>query len=295
MKAILTIISVCMITISLSQSVPAQNPGMAVQITEAHKANAALMQQYTWHSRTELIVNGEVKDNRLELCDYGPDGQIQRSLVNDQGASLPRGFLRRAVAEKEKAEIEQYLTGLRGLVDQYTLPTAGKVLDFMNHATTAGPDSNGLFHMTGQNVVVVGDTLSIATDAATRKTRGMQISTFFQGDPVELTSTFKTLISGLTYVAYAEVTIPTKAMSVQVQNFDYNRTMQTPAPQVTGQQLPTPTVVAPSPPAAAPSPPGTPSLQTIEQKLKDLKALFDQGLISQNDYDAKKAQILQGL
>ncbi len=27
---------------------------------------------------------------------------------------------------------------------------------------------------------------------------------------------------------------------------------------------------------------------------KDLKALLDQGLISQSDYDAKKAQILQG-
>ena len=136
MKSILMIVLACMIIISLSQTVSAQNPSMtnanmAVQITEAHKANAALMQQYTWHSRTELIVNGEVKDNRLELCNYGPDGQLQRSLVNDQGASLPRRFLRRAVAEKEKAGTEQYLTGLRSLVDQYTLPTAGKVLDFI--------------------------------------------------------------------------------------------------------------------------------------------------------------------
>jgi len=33
----------------------------------------------------------------------------------------------------------------------------------------------------------------------------------------------------------------------------------------------------------------------LSKKLKDLKALFDQGLISQSDYEAKKAQLLQGL
>jgi len=36
-------------------------------------------------------------------------------------------------------------------------------------------------------------------------------------------------------------------------------------------------------------------LQTVEQKLKDLKSLLDQGLITQSDYDAKKAQILETL
>jgi hypothetical protein len=54
-------------------------------------------------------------------------------------------------------------------------------------------------------------------------------------------------------------------------------------------------IKSPAPPAAAKPAPGSPPFQTIEQKLKDLKSLFDQGLISQSEYDAKKAQILQGL
>jgi len=45
----------------------------------------------------------------------------------------------------------------------------------------------------------------------------------FQGDPVSLTATFKTLPTGLNHVAYAEVTVPAKQLSVQVQNLDYNR------------------------------------------------------------------------
>jgi hypothetical protein len=59
---------------------------------------------------------------------------------------------------------------------------------------------------------------------------------------------------------------------------------------------PTTVVVKEAPPpapATPPPPPAVPSLQVTEQKLKDLKALLDQGLISQSEYEAKRKQILQ--
>ncbi len=49
------------------------------------------------------------------------------------------------------------------------------------------------------------------------------------------------------------------------------------------------TVVVQEAPPPAPAPP---SLHVTEQELKSLKALFDQGLISQSEYDAKRQQIL---
>lgn len=208
---------------ALAQASLATKANMAVLITEARKANGLLMRQYTWNSRTELIEEGQVKDNRIELVNYGPNGQLQRSLLNDQSAPLPRGFLRRAIAEQKKQEMEQYLTGLRSLLDQYTLSTVGKVLDFMNQAVTTGPDASGLIQMTGMNVVVPGDSLSIWTKVPTKHTHKVQANTFYQGNAVEVTATFNTLPSGLNYMAYAEVTIPANQMSIQVQNFDYNR------------------------------------------------------------------------
>ena len=77
--------------------------------------------------------------------------------------------------------------------------------------------------MMGRNVVAPGDSLSVWTDAETRQTRKIVVETVFQGDTVDFTATFKTLSSGLTYMAYAEVNVPTKQMTLQVQNFDYNR------------------------------------------------------------------------
>jgi len=216
------------VALGWAHKVPAQSPPLAVtnvtvRITEARKANAALMRQYSWTSRTDVIDQGQVKDLRIDTVNYGPDGQLQRSTMNDQSAPLPLGFLRRRIADVERQKVEQYLIGLRGLLEQYTLPTAGKVQDFMNRAKATGPDAGGLFEMTGQNVVSPGDTFSLWVDPATRHPRRIQVFTSFQGDPVNLTATFKTLPTGLNHVAYAEVIVLAKQLSVQVQNFDYNR------------------------------------------------------------------------
>ncbi len=225
---VLAVLVTAAVALAWVETVPAQSPPPAVtdatvRTTEARKANAALMRQYSWTSRTEVIDQGQVKDLRIDTVNYGPDGQLQRSTMNDQSAPLPRGFLRRRVAEIERQKVEQYLNGLRGLLEQYTLPTAGKVQDFMNRAKATGPDASGLFEMTGQNVVSPGDTFSLWVDPATRHPRRIQVSTAFQGDPVSLSATFKTLPTGLNHVAYAEVIVPAKQLSVQVQNFDYNR------------------------------------------------------------------------
>jgi len=227
MKTCLPVLAAIVMTLSYAQTMPSQTAPslteMAVRVTEARKANATLMRQYSWTSRTEAIDQGQVKDTRIDAVNYGPDGRLQRSIMNDQSAPLPFGFLRRRIVEYERTKVEEYLTGLRGLLEQYSLPTAGKVQDFMNKATASGPDANGLFEMTGRNVVFPDDTFSLWVDPRTRHAQKIQVSTTFEGDPVNLTATFKTLPTGLNHVAYAEVTVPAKQISVQVQNFDYNR------------------------------------------------------------------------
>jgi hypothetical protein len=291
MKILTVLILTGLVTIGLPQTIVAQKPlaknaNMGAQIIEARKANATLMRQYSWNSRTELIEKGEVKDTHIDMVGYGPDGQLFRTPLNDQGASLPGGFLRRAIAEKERKKMEEYLTGLRSLLDQYTLPTAGKVLDFINQATTTGPDASGMILMTGNSVVFPGDSLSLWTNATTWHTQKVEVTTFYQGDVAMVTATFNTLYSGMNYMAFAEVKIPAREMRVQVHNVDFFHTELARAPQKIEQK--------PSPaPPAAPSTAAAPSLQVIEKKLQDLKTLMDKGLITQSEYDAKKAQILK--
>jgi hypothetical protein len=257
----------------------------AVQIANARKANATLMRQYTWHSRTDLFIQGAVKDTRIELVNYGPTGQLQRTLLNDQRANMPIGFLMRAIAESEAQEVQTYLKGLQGLLEQYTLPTAGKVLDFMSQAQVTGADAAGLVSMTGHGVVVPGDTFTVWADPRSRQTRKVTVATTFQGGAVNLTATFRTLPSRLTYVDYAEVNAPAKQIVLHVQNFDFSRP----------EQPTTVTVNVPAAaPAAAPAPVSSSQAATVK-KLKELKSLLSQGLITQAQYDADSQKLVNEL
>ena len=203
-----------------SQSAPID---VALQVTEAREANAALMRQYTWTSRTEVIDEGQLKDVRIEAVNYSSSGELRRNVLNDAAAPMPDGFLRRHVAEHERLKVEEYLAGLRSLLEDYTLPRVGQVHKFMATATASGPDAGGLVEFTGRSVVLPGDTFSVWVDPRTRQGQKVQVSTTFDGVPVKLTATFKTLPSGLNHVAYAEVAMPTRQISIRVQNFDYDR------------------------------------------------------------------------
>jgi len=225
-----TLAALCWASVGFTQTLQEDMSASAAQIAQTRKANAALMHQYNWNSRTEIVSNGQVKDTKIELVSYGPDGQLQRTVLNDQAASngimlpTPIGFLRRAIADDKKKEMQQYLTGLHGLLDQYTLPTAGKILDFMMTANLSAPDANGLIELSGSNVVEPGDNLNLWVNPLTRQVQHLQVNTVFQGDPVQLTATFATVpVSGLNYASFAEVTAPSKQLSVQVQNYDFTR------------------------------------------------------------------------
>ncbi len=221
-SAVSVLCAVLAATTASAQGNVAQSAAQTVQVVQARAANAALMKQYTWNERIDFNVNGQQKDLRLDLVNFGPDGKIQRTTVNDQSAPLPGGFFRRKIAEGEREDVEKYIKGLGQLLHQYALPTPGAVMNFLDQATTmpAGP---GQVMVTGSNVVQPGDSLTIYLDAATKKTQRVVVSTAFQGNPVNLTATFATLPNGLNYPAYAQLVVPAKGYDILVQNFNFQQ------------------------------------------------------------------------
>jgi len=204
------------------QPMPTQATALkTVDVIQARERNAALMKTYSWNERFELLKNGQVKDTKVEVVTYLPNGQLQKTVLSNQHAPLPGGFFRRRIAENEEKDMKKYLEGLHKLLDEYTLPTGGAVFNFLTTAQITPPGPGGLATVAGQNVVVPGDSLTIWINAATKQTARVSVNTVFQGDNVQLTATFHTLPSGLTYSNYATVEIPAKQIELLVQNFDY--------------------------------------------------------------------------
>ena len=206
---------------SVSRIALAQNTSLAADIVEARKKNAALMKQYSWNSRIEVIVNDETKDTRLEQVAFGPDGGLQFTLLNDQGAALPHGFLRKRLAEAEREKMEKYMKSVRTLLQQYTLPTAMGVSTYIATATIQPAGADGLLTISGNSVVVPGDSMTLWIDAPTRQTRRAQIRTTQDGDNVVFNATYKSLGNGLNHLAFATVSIPAKNLTIQIHNYDY--------------------------------------------------------------------------
>jgi len=216
-----TCLTLLLAALALPASAQVANEGLANGIIAARQKNAALMKQFSWNCRTEVSENGSPKDTRIDTVTFGPDGQPQHTVLTDQSNPLPGGFFRKRIAEKERAQMEEFLKSLRTFLHQYTLPTAGAVINFISTAPIGAPGPDGNLQLTGAGVVVPGDTVSISVNAPTRQTRRMSIMTFFQGDEVTATITFKALASGLNYPAYIQLNVPDKNLTVLIQNYDY--------------------------------------------------------------------------
>lgn len=207
-----------------SQQGQSDNQGLAMRMVAARQAAAAKLHGYSWNTRTELVMDGQVKDVRVEQVQYGPDGNLQRTQVSDQQFNMPRGFLRRAIAENQLKQVEQHLQGLRALLDQYTLPTADKVMAFMAAAQVQfaqGPDGNQYLRIQGSSIVQPGDSLTMWADPTTRTLRRIDVTTTYDGKSATVTAGFTTNRAGLTYMSMAEVNVPDQKLSLQVHHYDF--------------------------------------------------------------------------
>lgn len=187
----LILLATALLAFASASLAPAQvaNESLANSIIAARQKNAQLMQQFSWNSRIEILESGTVKDTRIEQCVYGPNKQVQRTLINDVGSPLPHGFVRRRIAEREREDIAKYLKQVMGLLDKYTLPTAGAVINFISTAKILPPGVDGNLQLSGGSVVTPGDTLSLWIYPPTNQPRKM--------------------------------TVVAKNLSIQVHNYDY--------------------------------------------------------------------------
>ena len=222
----MAVLSALLLPIILPLLLLAQVPSetLANGVLAARKKEADLLAQYTWNSRIEVVADGKVQDVRIDQVNLGPNGVPQRTVINDTPGSLPNGFLRKRIAEKQRKQTEQYIGDLSALVDQYALPSAGKVVAYIVQAKitpVTTPDNKTVLQLNGTNVVTDGDTLAMTLNGTTMQTTSLNITTTYNGDPVTISATFKVTKGGPNHLQYATVEVPNKNITVMIHNFDY--------------------------------------------------------------------------
>ncbi len=194
---------------------------LANQILNAREISNNLLSKYCWTSRVEILKSKEILNIMIERNQYDLQGQLVKKILNEQSAKMPKAFLIRDIAESEKENIEKFLFGLRDFLQKYSLQETDQVKKFIAAATWQVVDSTHEFIFKGRNVEEDGDQLTWMVEDVNYSTARIEVATKFQGDDVHFTGTFIRLKNGLNYMAYAEAYIPSKNITLQLQNYDY--------------------------------------------------------------------------
>ncbi len=208
------------------QQTPAgvSNAQLATQVSDSRGRNQELMRKYSWTSRTEVKIKGESKILKSEAVHYSPEGKLVKAPLGQTGDSgkKTRG-IRGRVKERKKGQMRDWASDLMKLLERYSLPTAGKILDFINASQVSQGPQPGRIVIQGVNVVIPDDRLTFTVDGSTKALLETNVQTQLEGDLVLMRTVYRALDSGLNYTAESTVTVPGKEIEMKVQNFSFIR------------------------------------------------------------------------
>ena len=215
--------------LALSQPAVAQAPAGLQEKLAAAKQAAAQSQQalrsYTWIEKTELSFKGEVKNTKIMSCHYGPDGKVQKSVVQATPPAEKKPGLRGKIVEKKKEEMKEELEAATALVQQYVPPDAGliQVVIGAGKASLAqqGP---GLVALKFPDYLKAGDALTLTLDPSLKAMRQIGVATYMDdpSKPVTLQVQMASLPDA-SYPGSVTLAIPASQIEVRITNSNYQK------------------------------------------------------------------------
>src|SRR5271155_1817554 len=150
----------------------AQNGELQQKLAAAKQAaaeNKQRLRQYQWTETTQLTLKGDPKPASQKLCRYGPDGQVQKTAIGPPPEQPSGGRLKQRVIEKKKAEMQDYMEDVKGVLAMYVPPDPQR----MQAAFAAGKVSlnpaGGMLNVIFTDYAQPGDKMTLTFDSASKK------------------------------------------------------------------------------------------------------------------------------
>lgn len=209
----------------------AQSQQMAdklMAIKQAQATNKQKLAQYTWQETETISIKGNVKDTKVYQVQIGPNGQPQKTEVNDQKAQSGgrEGRVKEHVIEKKTEEYQQYGQQIGALAKQYTTPDPERLMQ----AKQAGNVSlqmggNGTVSLVIKNYVKQGDSVTMTINDQTHSPVSVEVASYLNDpkDAVNISAQFAQLPDGTNHVASTTINGVSKQLTVNEQNSNYQK------------------------------------------------------------------------
>jgi hypothetical protein len=211
--------ALAVVALALVGGQPAEAQDLQAKLAAAKQAAAQSQQalrSYTWIEKTELSFKGEVKNTKIESCRYGPDGKVQKSVVE---APPP--------AEKTE-EMKEELEAASALVHQYVPPDPGLIQVVTNAGKASlAQQGPGLVALKFPDYLKAGDALTLTLDSSLKAMRQIGVTTYMDdpSKPVTLQVQMASLPDA-SYPGSVTLAIPASQIEVRITNTNYQKLAQ---------------------------------------------------------------------
>ena len=199
----------------------------------AAKQAAALNQQalrsYSWLEKTELSLKGEVKNTKVDMCRYGPDGKVQKTPVVEPAPPQKQRGLKGKIVAKKTGEMKEELEAAVALVQQYLPPSPDMMQVVMNAGTAsisqAGP---GRASLKFPGYAKANDALTLTFDTAVKALQQIAVQTWLDepDNAVTLNVTMAALPDGTSHPGTVVLGIPKRHIEVRITKSNYQKLAQ---------------------------------------------------------------------
>jgi hypothetical protein len=201
----------------------------AAAAKEAAARNQQALRSYSWTTTTKLSLKGEVKNTKIESCQYGPDGKVQKTELSEpppppEKEPGRKGRRKEKVVAKKTGEMKETLEASAALVQSYVPPAPEKIQAAMAAGkVTVTPGAGAAIRFADFNKA--GDSLTLTMDSESKSMRQIAVDTWLDkpDKKVTLAVTFESLPDGTNYAAQTVLSIPGDKIEVRIENSNYKK------------------------------------------------------------------------
>jgi hypothetical protein len=187
--------------------------------------NKQSLLKYEWIETTQMTLDGDPKPQTQNLCQYGPGGQVQKTPIGAPPPPPSGGRLKQRIIEKKKAEMQQYMTDVKGVLSMYVPPDPQRMQQAYQSGKLSLNPVGGLMNLVFRDYAQPGDQMTLTFDQAAVKVLSLSVNTYMgqTKDAVTLQVQMATLPDGTNYVQQTVLNATAKKLVVTTTSANYQK------------------------------------------------------------------------
>jgi hypothetical protein len=188
-------------------------------------ANKQALHQYQWTETMQLTLKGDPKPPSANLCQYGPDGQVQKTPIGPPPEQPSGGRMKQRIIAKKKEEMKDYMGDVKALLSQYVPPDPQKMQAAYQAGNVSLNPAGGVMNLIFTNYAQPGDKMTLTFDTAAHKIVSVSVNTYMgeEKDAVTLQVQMASLPDGTNYVQQTVLNATAKQLVVTTTNSNYQK------------------------------------------------------------------------